>query len=110
MFKSARTKAIMRKMVGGMTPKEVLHLVKDRDLRNSDVPEFVERLLREEGTILMSRLRHYEARILDKYGFLGSVIEKLAIYNRIWMNWDGLEPFPWREERTIDAYLDNLQQ
>ena len=92
-----------------MTPKEVLHLVKDKELKNSDIPEWVERTLREECTVLIGRLARYEARIRDRFGFLGSTIEKLAIYHDIWTNWDGSEPFPWREERTIDAFLDANQ-
>ena len=66
-------------------------------------------MLREECKILIGRLRLYEARIHDRHGFLGSVIEKLAIYSDIWMNWDGTEPFPWREERPLENYFDANQ-
>ena len=97
----------MRKMIGNMTPREVLHLVQDKELKQSDLPECVERFLREEATILVERLNFYEARVRNRHGFLGSIIEKLVIYPTIWVNWDGLEPFPWREEQLIELYLDS---
>ena len=107
MFKSSKTREIVKKMIGNLTPKEALHLVKDKELKNTDLPECVERFLREEGKILIRRLEFYEARVQNRYGFLGSTIEKLAIYPNIWVNWDGLEPFPWREAKKIKCYLDS---
>ena len=108
-FRSQTTTRILNKMVGKLKPSEILHLVKDRELRDSDVPEWIERLLRRECRVLIARLRRYEDRIRDRYGFLGSVIEKLAIYSTIWSNWDGNEPFPWTEEKKLEAYFDSNQ-
>ena len=108
-FRSQTTTRILNKMVGKMRPSEILHLVKDRELRQSDVPEWIERLLRRECKILIRRLGRYEAKIRDRHGFLGSVIEKLAVYPMIWDNWDGSEPFPWTEERKLEAYFDANQ-
>ena len=92
-----------------MKPSEILHLVKDRELRESDIPEWVERMLRKECKLLVERLMRYNAKIRDRHGFLGSVIEKLVVYPNIWENWDGTEPFPWRDERPLEAYFDSNQ-
>ena len=109
LFKSAKTRKIMRKMIGKMYPKELLHLVQDRELKETDVPTWVERTLREECKTLIRRLGHYDGRIRDRFGFLGSVIEKLVIYPKIWTNWDGSEPFAWRDDHPIEDYFDSNQ-
>ena len=94
-------------MLGNMTPREILALTKDKELEGSDVSEWVERTLREEATVLVGRLDRYKDRIQNRFGFMGSIIEKLVIYPRVWTNWDGTEPFAWREEeKPIKEYFD----
>lgn len=110
LFRSARTKQLSRKMLGNMKPSEILELVKDRQMQDSDVPRWVEAMIAEFCTILVQRFEFYEARYRNRYADATSLIEKMTRYRTVWVNWDGLEPFPWREERPIKYYYDSHLQ
>ena len=106
MFRSARTRKVLRKMFGGMKPSEMWDLAKDEQLKHSDIPQWIEQMIRQECTILMSRFEHYKDKYIAKYGHIGSCIEKMVRYPSIWENWDDQETFPWREEKSIKYYMD----
>ena len=106
LFNSSRSRRISKKMLGNMKPCEILDLVSDPQLKKSDVPKWVELSIKEYCTVLVERFECYEARIVNRYGQVDSLIEKMVHYRNIWVNWDGLEPFPWREERSIKYYFD----
>ena len=93
-------------MLGNMKPSEILELVSDDQIQGSDVPQWVEAMITEYCTILVQRFDFYEARYVNRFPEATSLIEKMAHYRRLWVNWDGLEPFPWREERPIKYYYD----
>ena len=110
LFRSARIKSLSKKMLGNMKPTEIFELVTDRQMKQSDVPLWVESMITEFCTILTQRFEFYEARYLNRFEHATTLIEKMVHYRKIWVNWDGLEPFPWREERPIKYYFDsNLQ-
>ena len=101
---------LSKKMLGNMKPSEVLELVNDMQIKRSDVPRWVEAMIDEFCTVLVQRINFYEARYRNRYALANTLIEKLSLYRTLWVNWDGLEPFPWREERPIKYYYDsNLQ-
>ena len=107
LFRSERTRQISKKMLGNMKPSEMLELVTDPDVENSDVPEWVELMIETYCTMLVERFDWYEARYTNRYGQVNSLLRKMVYYGSIWVNWDGLEPFPWREERPIKYYFDS---
>ena len=90
-----------------MSPKEMTVLHKDRQLRNTDVPQWIEGTLRRECTLVIERLRKYEDKIVERYGHLSTIAEKLSVYHTIWENWDGLEPCPFDRMRTLRQYYDS---
>ena len=110
LFRSTRTRQISKKMLGNMKPSEILELVKDPEIQNSDVPNWVELMIEEYCGILVERFKWYEARYENRYGHVDTLIEKMVHYRTVWVNWDGLEPFPWREERPIKFYYDSNTQ
>ena len=93
-------------MLGNMKPSEILQLVNDPQIKKSDVPNWVELMIEEYCTTLVRRFEVYEATFIKKHGQINSLIEKMVHYKTIWINWDGLEPFPWRDERAIKYYFD----
>ena len=105
-FRSAETRRVLRTMIGFMSPEEMVVLHRDRQLRNTDVPAWIEGVLREECTLVVNRLRIYEDKIVREYGHLSTMAEKLSIYHTIWENWDGLEPCPFTRMRTLRQYFD----
>ena len=107
LFRSTRTRQITKKMLGNMKPSEMLELVTDPEIKNSDVPRWVELMIEEYCSMLVERFEWYEARYENRYGQIDSLIEKMVHYRTVWVNWDGLEPFPWREERPIKYYFDS---
>ena len=110
LFHSIRTKLVSRKMLGNMKPSEILELVKDDQVKRSDVPRWVNSMIEEYCTILVRRFEFYEARYRNRFANAVTPIEKMVHYRLVWVNWDGLEPFPWREERPIKYYFDvNIQ-
>ena len=90
-----------------MKPAEMVEMVNDVQLQGSDVPQWVEAMVEEFCTILVRRFDFYEARYQNRYPRTTTLIEKMALYRTVWVNWDGLEPFPWREERPIKYYFDS---
>ena len=94
-------------MLGNMKPSEMVELVKDPQIQRSDVPRWVMTMINECCTIFVQRTIFYDARFLNRYGDSLSLIEKMAKYRTLWVNWDGMEPFPWREERPIKYYFDS---
>lgn len=93
-----------------MKPSEILEMVSDGQLKESDIPSWVEAMIEEYCTILVQRFDFYEARYHNRYAEFTSLIGKMTCYRKVWVNWDGLEPFPWREERPIKYYFDsNIQ-
>ena len=110
LFHSSNTKQISKKMLGNMKPSEIWELVKDQQIKKSDVPRWVDLMIEEYCTVLVRRFEFYEARYENRFGNVESLIEKMVHYKNVWVNWDGLEPFPWREERPIKYFFDsNLQ-
>lgn len=107
LFRSNRTKNLSKKMLGNMKPAEILEMVKDSQLKESDVPQWVEAMIAEFCTVLVRRFDFYDARYQNRYADASTLIEKMVVYRTLWVNWDGLEPFPWREERPIKYYFDS---
>lgn len=107
LFQSNRTKLLSKKMLGNMKPSEILELVNDDQIRRSDVPQWVNGMIEEYCTVFVERVDFYEARFNNRYRNAELLIEKMVHYRSIWVNWDGLEPFPWREERPIKYYYDS---
>ena len=101
LFDSSNTKQISKKMLGNMKPTEMLELVRDDQIRRSDVPQWVETMIEECCTVLVQRFEFYEARYQNRFSDAVTLIEKMARYRSVWVNWDGLEPFPWREEPPL---------
>ena len=93
-------------MLGNMKPSEILEMVEDAQIKESDVPRWVEAMIEEYCTILLQRFDFYEARYTNRFPEATTFIEKMTRYRSLWVNWDGLEPFPWREERPIKYYYD----
>ena len=109
LFRSNRTRKISKKMLGNMKPSEIVELVKDVDVRNSDVPQWVDLMITEYCKMFVERCRFYEGRFEHRYPEATTLIEKMEKYRHVWVNWDGLEPFPWREERPIKYFFDSNQ-
>ena len=105
-FSNRETRRVLRTMLGNMYPAQMVTLHKDRELRNSDVSDWIEQTLRQECTLVLKRLEKYENKILERYGHLPTMAEKLEIYHEIWENWDGLEPCPFTRARTLKNYFD----
>ena len=106
-FQESETRKVLRTMIGFMSPAEMVTLHKDRQLRDTDVPVWIEETLRKECKFVVRRLRRYEQKIIARFGHLSTVAEKLAIYHLVWDNWDGLEPCPYHEMRTLRRYFDS---
>ena len=90
-----------------MSPAEMIVLHKDQQLRNTDVPDWIEETLRKECKLVVERLPRYEEKIRNRFGYLSTLAEKLAIYHLVWDNWDDLEPCPFTEMRTLRRYFDS---
>ena len=106
LFRSNRIREISRKMLGNMKPSEIVELVSEPDVKNSDVPAWVDLVIEEYCKIFTERCSFYESRFEYRYGRNLSLIAKMDKYRTVWVNWDGLEPFPWREERPIKYFFD----
>ena len=93
-------------MLGNMYPSEMLELTEDRQIRDTDVPAWIEKTLREECSFLITRLPRYENQILAKYGNIGSLLGKISIYHTVRDNWDGLEPCNFEFMKPLRYYYD----
>ena len=94
-------------MVGNMTPEDAVDLISDPRVRSTDVPKWIEIVLREKCKVLTDRLRIYERKITRKFGRPMSSLPKIIrVYHTIWENWDGQEPFPYLESRKLKYYFD----
>ena len=89
-----------------MYPSEMFDLADDRQIRNTDVPEWIEQTLREECKLILDRLPRYEQRILEKYGHIGSLVGKLSVWHTVRDNWDGLEPCNFEFQQPLRCYFD----
>ena len=108
-YSNQRTRAIMKEMLGNMKPDDVLELISDPKIKSTDVPQWVELTLRQNCKIIARRLRKYDSKIIQKFGRpISSLVKKLKIYNQIWDNWDGQEPFPYPDTRKIKYYFDDV--
>ena len=81
LFRSNRTKNLSKKMLGNMKPSEIVELVKDDQMRGSDVPRWVEAMIEEFCTILLQRFEFYEARYRNRFSDSTSLIEKMEAEN-----------------------------
>ena len=106
-FRNPSTKKTLRIMLGNMYPSEMSDLTEDRQIRDTDVPEWIERTLREECTLVVERLPRYEAKILERYGPISSLIGKLVIYHTVRDNWDSLEPCNFTRMMPLRCYFDD---
>ena len=94
-------------MVGNMTPEDAVDLISDPRVRSTDVPKWIEIVLREKCKKLTDRLRGYERKIVRKFGRpISSLPKVIKIYHTIWENWDGQEPFPYQEAKKLKYYFD----
>ena len=99
----------MREMLGNLKPDDIVDLVSDPKIKSTDVPQWVELTLRQNCTVIIERLKRYDSKIIQKFGRpIPSLVKKLKIYNQIWDNWDGLEPFPYKETRKLKYYFDDM--
>ena len=107
LFRSSRTRGISKKMLGNMKPSEIVELVADSEIKNSDVPNWVELMISEYCKLFVRRCEFYDTRFENRFPEATSLIQKMACYRHVWVNWDGLELFPWREERSIKYFFDS---
>ena len=117
-FVNATTRKTLNLMVGNMYPSEMADLVEDAQVRETDVPDWIERTLRANCKYVIARLPRYETLIRVKYGEVGSLIKKLAVYHTVRDNFDGLEPcdfdfmkpiykyYDWNLDREVKAKID----
>ena len=107
LFRSSRTRGISKKMLGHMKPSEIVELIEDSEVSGSDVPAWVDLMIREYCKMFVERCNFHDTRFENRFPNAVSLIHKIAKYRHVWVNWDGLEPFPWREERLIKYYFDS---
>ena len=105
-YRSPFTRRTLKIMIGNMYPSEMWELTEDRQIRTSDVPEWIEQTLREECKLLIARLPRYEALIEAKYGVIGSLIGKISVWHTVRDNWDGLEPCNFENMKPLRYYFD----
>ena len=105
-FRDPFTRRTLKIMLGNMYPSEIWELTEDRQIRDTDVPAWVERTLREECGLLLSRLPRYETRLQEKHGIIGSLIGKITYWHTVYDNWDNLEPCPYEFQRPLRYYFD----
>ena len=96
----------MTKMLGILTPAEISEVIEDKEVAQTDVPDWVELVLQEKCTIVLQRLGLYENRLLEKYGMVQHTIQKLSVYHKIWTNWDGQEPCPFYSNQPLARFFD----
>ena len=106
LYANATTRKTLRIMLGNMYPSEMSDLTEDRQVRNTDIPDWVEQTLQEECKLLIARLPRYEDRILEKYGPIESLIGKIMVYHTVCDNWDSMEPCNFSQMRPLRYYFD----
>ena len=106
-FKNARTKATLAKMLGTLTPTEICDVIEDKEVARTDIPTWTELVIQENCTIILKRLELYNDSIRRKYGDIKFTIQKLSIYHKIWMNWDGNEPCPCERNEKLEFFYDS---
>ena len=93
-------------MVGTLTPVEIAEIIEDREVMKTDIPQWIEIIVQENCGMVLKRLRGYEEAIQRKYGQINFTIQKLALYHRLWTNWDGEEPCPFNESVPLNRFFD----
>ena len=106
-FTNPWTRKTLKIMLGNMYPSEMADMVEDRQIRRTDVPEWVERTLQAECTYVVQRLPRYEAQIQARYGPVHSLVKKLAVYHTVRDDWDSLEPCNYEFMKPIRDYYDS---
>ena len=105
-FTNPWTRKTLKTMLGFMYPSEMAELTEDRQVRQTDIPEWVERTLRRECTYVVRRLPRYERQIQARYGDLDSLVKKLAVYHTVRDDWDSLEPCNFEFMQPLYRYYD----
>ena len=105
-LQNATTRKTLRIMLGHMYPSEMSDMTEDRQIRHTNIPEWIEKILQEECQLVVARLPRYEARIEEKYGPIESLIGKLMVYHTVRDDWDSLEPCNFENMRPLRFYFD----
>ena len=106
LIKNPATRQTLRTMLGNMYPSEIADLAEDRQIRQTNIPLWVEEILTEECSYVVARLPRYEKKILQKYGHIDTLIGKLRVYHLVRDNWDSLEPCNFISMMPLRYYFD----
>ena len=113
-FSNPWTRKTLTILLGNMYPSEMADLSRDRQLRNTDIPVWIDETLREKCTLVVARLPRYEQRIQQMYGPLSenpqpitTLADKLTIYHTVRDDWDSLEPCNFTRMHPIRDYYDS---
>ena len=107
LFRSSEVNRIMRIMLGFMSPEEMATLIKDREVARTDIPKWVDLMIRKNCKLVVARLPRYEVRIRERFGVMNHIVEKLAVWHLVNDNWDGLEPCNFDRLRTLRQFYDS---
>ena len=102
-----RTKTILAKMLGNLTPAEICDVIEDKEVARTDIPAWTELVIQENCTIVLKRLELYNESIQRKYGAVKFTVQKLSIYHKIWTAWDGDEPCPCDKNENLEYFYDS---
>ena len=105
-FRNPSTRKTLTIMIGNMYPSEMADLIEDRQVRRTDVPEWLERTLQSECKYVVERLPRYETLIRLRYGQVDSLVKKLAVYHTVCDDFDGLEPCNFEFMKPLYKYFD----
>lgn len=105
-FRNPSTRKTLKIMIGNMYPSEMADMIEDRQVRRTDVPEWLERTLKAECKYVVERLPRYETLIRLKYGQIDSLVKKLSVYHTVCDNFDDLEPCNFEFMKPLFKYFD----
>ena len=105
-FRNPTTRKTLLIMMGNMYPSEMYELTRDPQLKNTDVPEWIDQTIREQCGLVIARIPRYEEKFLRRFGHTPSLIGKLAAYHEVWDNWDSLEPCAYPSPQPLRKYFD----
>ena len=89
-----------------MYPSEMFDLTEDRQIQDTDIPNWVEQTLRQECKLIIARLPRYETRINEMYGPISSLVGKITVYHTVCDDWDSMEPCNFQNMQPLRHYFD----
>ena len=95
----------LTKMILDLTTEELKCVVEDDYVKSTEIPRFLEYVLRRRTRRFRRRCALWEHKMIFPDARCRTVY-KLIQYQHCYENWDGAEPFPGRESKKLKYYTD----